>query len=365
MSAMIKSKKYKGVYHRQRKDGDVTYYFTYQNEDNKTQFQKVGLKSSGITETYVDDLRTRTILSLRNNELPPKIVNKTRYDTKVDDIAEVYFSSHKTVSTEKRHRQYNNRLKSYFGHMCIYNVTTEHIEKYKQKMLSEVSPHTTIMYLELLSTIYNYYIKQNGVKISNPLLNVKKPRIDNKRERFLSKDEINTLLDEISNDFTLTLFVALSLSTAGRKGTVLNYSVKDVDLSHSMITSEDIKNGSTYKSFLDERTIELVKIRIKQSTNPNDKLVYNPNIIDLDRWISRSLKIVFDNLFNIGLEADDRKNRVVIHSLRHTVLSHLGMKGCNQFVLRKISNHQSLSMLNRYVKLDGETGRKEIEMLWK
>lgn len=345
MSKMIKSKKFQGVYHRAKMNGDITYYFLYRDEDNKSKFQKVGLKSSGITESHVYELRNNTILSLKSGELPPNIVKKSRYDTKIDDIANFYFTNHKTVSTEKRFRQYNNRLKSHFGHISIYNVSIEHIEKFKQKMATSVSPHTIILYLELLSTLFNFYIKQNSLKIVNPLINVKKPKVDNKRERFLSKDEINLLLNTISNDFTLSLFVALSLSTAGRKSTVMSYRVKDVDLNHHMITSQDIKNGSTYKSFLDERTISLIKIRISQSTNPNDKLVYNPQIKDLDRWISRSLKIIFDNLFNIGLDSNDRKNRVVIHTLRHTVLSHLGMKGCSQFLLRKISNHQSVLLI--------------------
>jgi integrase len=243
-------------------------------------------------------------------------------------------------------------------------VTKEHIQRYQNDMLKEVSPHTTILYLELLSTLFNYYIKHHSIKLINPVMNIQKPRIDNKRERFLSKEEIELLMNEISDDFTLTLFVSLSLCTGARKSTVMNYTVKDVDLSHKMITSYDFKNESSYKSFLDERTIELIKIRISLSSSKNDKLVQQDNIKDLDRWISRSLKIVFDNLFNVGLDADDRKNRVVIHSLRHTVLSHLGMKGCNQFLIRKISNHQSLSMLERYVKLNEETGRKEIEGLW-
>ena len=106
-------------------------------------------------------------------------------------------------------------------------------------------------------------------------------------------------------------------------------------------------------------------MRINSSTDKNDKLVFKDGVHDLERWISRRFKIIFDNLFNYGLEINDRKNRVVIHTLRHTVLSHLGMKGCSEFLIKKISNHQSTQIVSRYVKLSESTGRVDIDELWK
>jgi len=361
---MIRSKKYQGVYHRKRKDGEITYYFTYQNEFKKTQFQKVGIKSQGIDEAYVNELRLKTISTIKTGELPPKIVRNNRYKTTVDEISKFYFDNHITVSSEKRLRQYNYRLKDFFGHMSIYNVNSKHIEQFRDKMIKEVSSQTTIVYLELLSTLYNFYIKHHQIKLINPVAHIQKPRIDNRRERFLSKQEIDLVFMEISNNFTMTLFLALSLSTGARKSTILNYSIKDIDLSHNMINSYDFKNKSTYKSFLDKRTIELLKIRMAQTNNLDDKIIYNNDVKDINRWISRVFKIIFDNLFNQNLDVNDRKNRVVLHTLRHTVLSHLGMNGSNEFLIKKISNHQSTQMVNRYVKLSEDTGRNEIEKLW-
>lgn len=362
---MVKSKKYQGVYHRKKKDGDLTYYFTFQNELRKTEFQKVGTKSQGVDESYVNDLRLKTIISIKNGELPPKLVrNKKRYNSTVNDISDFYFSNHKTTSTEKRLRQYNYRLKSYFGDMSIYNVNTKHLNDFRDETLKKVSEQTTIIYLELLSTIFNFYIKETNIKLTNPVHFVNKPRIDNIRERFLSKEEIDLLFDEVSHDFTMTLFLSLSLCTGGRKSTILNYSIKDVDLTHKFLNSYDFKNRSTYKSFLDDRTVELLKMRMNSSNDKNDKLVFKEGVHDLERWISRRFKIIFDNLFNYGLEINDRKNRVVIHTLRHTVLSHLGMKGCSEFLIKKISNHQSTKIVSRYVKLSEDTGRLDIDELW-
>ncbi len=194
---------------------------------------------------------------------------------------------------------------------------------------------------------------------------VKKPRVDNIRQRFLSRKEIDLLFDEIKDNFTMTMFLSLCLCTGARKSTVLNYKISDVDFEHKMINSYDFKNRSSYKSFLDDRTIDLIKVRMKQTDNINDKIVYMWDVHDLDRWISRMFKIVLDNLFNKGLDKKDRKNRVVIHTFRHTVLSHLGINGNNEFLIKKISNHKSTQIVVRYVKLNDESGKKEIENLWK
>ena len=365
MSKMIKSKKYKGIYHRKAKDGEVTYYFTYQNEMKKTQYQKVGMKSEGVTEEYVNEQRLKTTLSMKTGDVPPKVIrNNKRYNTTVDDISDYYFKNHRTSSSEKRLRQYKFRLKDFFGHMSIYNVNIKHLDEFRDKTLEEVSEQTTIVYLELLGTLFNFYINNTKSKLTNPVQFVNKPRVNNRRERFLSKEELTLVFNEISNDDTLTLFLSLSLCTGARKSTVLNYSVKDVDINHKFINSYDFKNKSTYKSFLDDRTIELIKDRIKATSGQNDKLIYKQDIHDLERWISREFKIIFDNFFNNGLELDDRKNRVVLHTLRHTVLSHLGMKGCSEFLIMKISNHKSTQMVSRYVKLSEDSGRGDIDSLW-
>jgi integrase len=182
--------------------------------------------------------------------------------------------------------------------------------------------------------------------------------------RFLSKGEVKGLFEVLEDDFILTLFTSLALCTASRKKTILHYCVKDVDLDNKIIQSYDFKKETSYQSFLDDRTIHLLKIRLAQCSSPNDKLIDVPEIKDIDRWVSREMKIVLDDLFNIGLDASDRSQRVVIHTLRHTVLSHLGLKNSNIFLIKQISNHSSTSMVERYVKLNSDSGRDEIQNLW-
>jgi len=133
--------------------------------------------------------------------------------------------------------------------------------------------------------------------MKNPVMMIDKVRVDNVRQRFLSKNEIEHLFYEIRHDFTMSIFLSLSLCTGSRKSTVMNYKIKDVDLEHKMINSYDFKNNTSYKSFLDDRTIELIKIRMKETDDVNNSLVFKYDIKDLDRWISRMFKSVLDSLF--------------------------------------------------------------------
>lgn len=69
MSEMKKSKKYTGVYFRDKMDGDRTYYITIKDEDRKVKFQKVGTRSQGLTEKIVSEKRSDTILKVNHGEI--------------------------------------------------------------------------------------------------------------------------------------------------------------------------------------------------------------------------------------------------------------------------------------------------------
>ena len=363
---MVKSKRFKGVYVRKQKDGDISIYFSYKNAKGNLTYQKVGMKSQGVTEAYAYDKRSETVLLLKNGEIPHIVSSNKTHKTTLKDMAELYFSYHKTKSTEKRQRQFNNRIMSELGHINVHNITSKDIINLQKKFESDgLCASTVIQYTELISTIYNFYSKSMKVKLNNPTSNINKPTVKNRRERILTKHEIKLVYEEISHDFTLTLFFALALSTAARKSTILNYKVKDVNLQNKTLKSYDFKTESSYVSFLDDRTSKLLEMRMEACHHePNASLVFKPDISNIGRWISREFKIIFDNLFNNGLLASDRQNRVVIHSLRHTVLSQLGQQGSNIFLLQKISNHKTLELVARYTKLAEDSGKNEIKNLW-
>ena len=82
------------------------------------------------------------------------------------------------------------------------------------------------------------------------------------------------------------------------------------------------------------------------------------------RTLQRHLKAIIDDLFNIGLDTRDTKNRVVIHTLRHTFASHLAINGTPIFTIQKLMNHSDIKMTMRYAKLAPDSGLNAIKGLY-
>jgi integrase len=69
-------------------------------------------------------------------------------------------------------------------------------------------------------------------------------------------------------------------------------------------------------------------------------------------------------LFNSELDTKDTKNRLVIHSLRHTFASHLAINETPIFTIQKLMNHKDIKMTMRYAKLAPDSGLIQVQELY-
>jgi len=53
----------------------------------------------------------------------------------------------------------------------------------------------------------------------------------------------------------------------------------------------------------------------------------------------------------------------VLHSLRHTVLTRLGEQGTDAFTIKRIADHSSITVSERYVHPSGEAMERAFERL--
>jgi len=86
---------------------------------------------------------------------------------------------------------------------------------------------------------------------------------------------------------------------------------------------------------------------------------------DLQSKISKKLRPILNTLFNQGLETSDIKNRVVVHTFRHTFASHLAINGTPIFTIQKLLNHKDITMTMRYAKLSPDSGMIQVNELYK
>jgi len=369
MMKMMSSKKFKGVYHTVLKDGDFSYYIYYRDANGKQRKHKIGKKSEGINESYCHQMRIQTINSLKNGELPPYAQIRKKYKTiTLNSVADYYFDHQQNKSTKKWINKYALHIRNLIGDNDIELIGIKEMELLQKTLIDKnLAPSTINCYFDIVSAVCNYGLQKDIYNGKNPTKLIKKLKVDNKRERFLSLSEVANLLECVTSDFILLLFTKLSLSTGGRFQTILNIKKRDVDLENGIIILKDFKNESTYNGYIsDDDLMELLQQRMNLIGN-NDYLIKVDGLKRTDKYISRKLSDIFYDLFNEDLDESDkdyRKQKVVTHTLRHTMLSHLGLNGVSPFEIKQLSNHKSLSMVERYVKLNPLSGKDKVTDLY-
>ncbi|MCG3672385.1 tyrosine-type recombinase/integrase [Aliarcobacter butzleri] len=355
--------KFSGVFYRESITNDKldkTYYIRYKDKNNKDKEIKIGKYSEGFRENYCNQLRNEIITKQRIGEEPPAATrNKKKKILSIETISENYFSEKKEGGYKGTDESnYKNYILPYFKTLDFENISKNDIQIFsnqlkKTKSLIKkelISDKTINNILNFLKTLIKYAFKNDYIK-NDFSKYIQLLEIDNARERFLTKNEIKLLFDYSKDDETLYLLFKLALNTGARLATLLNIHKKDIDFTHDLLTLKDFKNNSTYKAFLTDDLKALLEKRVN-SLKPNDKLfISNPE---------RRLRAKLDELFNKDIDDNDRKNKIVFHSLRHTFASHLAINGTPIFTIQKLMNHKDIRMTLRYAKLSPDSGREAV-----
>lgn len=365
---MIKTKK-TGVYYNTLENEDKVFYFTYNdiNDNKKKKWVKVGKYSDGIREINAFNLRAEQISKMKHGEDITVIANKKKKEIiTFDDLAQTYFQDKN--STKNRMSRYNIHIKSVLGSKDIRNITKESIEKLLKSVEATGKANQTLNSIkELISTIYNHSIKEHSLEIINPCTGIKRHKVDNNRERYLSLFQIKRLKENIKDNFLLNLFVDLSLQTGGRFETILHIQKKDINLTDGTVTLKNLKTDNTYTGHLQKEFLESIREYI-QKLNINDYAVSYEDEHSkklTQRQIQHRIKPLLDELFNDGLDTKDSKNRVVIHTFRHTFASHLAINGVPIYTIMKLMNHAKVEQTLRYAKLSPKNGRNAVQDLYR
>ncbi len=366
--AMIKTKK-TGVYFNETEDKDKVYYFTYNDisDNKKKKWVKVGKYSEGIREINAFTLRNEQLSKMKHGKDITVISTKKKKDLiTFNHLSNIYFEDKK--SSNERKQKYSNHIKPFIGNKQIQNITKVDIKKVINKVL-EIgrSNGTANSVLSLISTIINHSVKEHDLRLINPCIGIAKLKADNKREKFLTTDEIKQLKDEVKENFFVNLFVEFALTTGGRLETILHIQKKDIDLDNKTVNLNNLKTKRRYTAFLQDELISILREYLP-TLKANDYVVTQIGLQEKKadhKQIHRRLKPILDNLFNIGLKDDDITNRAVIHTLRHTFASHLAINETPIFTIQKLMDHSDIKQTLRYAKLAPDSGKNNVQGLYK
>ncbi len=216
--------------------------------------------------------------------------------------------------------------------------------------------------LTLFSVIWNLAAERDLVTGENPVARLKKPRLDNRRDRFLTRREVADLLallqDRSIKAHDLTV---LSLFSGLRVGECLALTWADIDFEEGRIFVKDTKNKRNRHAYLTAEIREMLLRRYQDQpkakpvfTNGNLRSAYTRFLLEFSETV-KELKL------NDGIS--DRRQKVVIHTLRHTFASWLVQLGTPLYTVSKLMGHSSLRMTERYAHLAPDSQRAAVMVL--
>jgi len=261
---------------------------------------------------------------------------------------------------------YNNWIKDRLGEKNIDEITVQNIEQLKVNILSSGrSARTAQQIIAILKALFNKAIEWDFLKKNNPAKNIKIPKFDNKRTRFLSEKEACKLLKECKKRTTsknyLYQMVLLALSTGMRAREIFNLKWQDVDFKNKVIWIRDAKSGDSRVTFLSDK-VEKELLSLCSKKERNGYIFKKGNNEPFHEVPKIFYRIVNQLGFNKNIE--DRREKVVFHTLRHTFCSWLAIEGVPLHVIKELAGHKTLQMTERYAHLMPDIKRKAIEEIW-
>ncbi len=245
---------------------------------------------------------------------------------------------------------YLNWWKEKLGHLLLSDVTPSILAESRDCLLAEStnrhnlrSPSTVNRYLAAMSKALSVAVQEWGWLDSSPMQKVSKPQEAPARERFLSEEEKENLLQacrESVNPFLYPL-VALSILTAMRFGELITLKWEDIDFKLDFITLRETKNGDRRVIPLTQAAISLFKMAPTWQENSKGYIFRS------DRRNNKSGLASVRKAFETALKKAGIEN-FRWHDLRHTAASYLAMNGATQGELMAILGHRSPHMTRRY-----------------
>lgn len=361
---MIKTR-YSGVHYRIGKDGVKTFYISYKH-NGRLKREKVGVAPK-IDAKFCNALRSETLTNLRLGKSAP--IQKNKATKTLKEVYEEYIEQLEARSKKNLKNVYDTHLKAYDKH-DIMTIDADAIRRKKAKEISKrtkrvLSPKTVNNILALLSAILHFALREKYVDEVQP---IKKQEVKNERQRYLTKDEVNLLYDEIKNskvpeEKNLLLFTKIAITTGARIGAIIKIKYKEIDRKKQSVKVWDEKQKvkEQYDAYLTDVILEMIP-----DINSEDTIIAVTNIQQIQLPLQRILDRLFNMVLIKGKEevTKDRVNKVVTHTLRHTFASHLVINGTPLYTVQKLMNHKTISMTARYAKLADDSGAAEVRKVF-
>lgn len=346
-----------GVFKRKNKDGmeGETWYADYYDPNGKRVIKVIG-PSKREAEAYLGKVKS----SIREGRFfDIKKENKTTFNELLNAHIEKV-KDQKYFNTSIKY--FIPVLREHFGDKLLSEINYKVLEDFRDERKrtptqygTPRSERTVNLEMAILRHIFRKGLKW-GMMERTPFENGEdlffKSR--NKRERALTEDEVRRLIDACPG--YLKSIVITAVYTGLRKSDIFNLKWKGIDLEKGLIRLTEQKTGKTRNIVLnsDMRTLF-------QSLPVKGEYVFLGKNGKPFKDVKRSFQTAVKDA---GIEqSEDRRYKIVFHSLRHTCVSLLTERGADTTAVKNYVAHASKEMTERYTHLSEEYARKTADIL--
>jgi len=323
---------------------NAVYYIQYRFENRRFR-EKVGFNRK-FAEMV---LAKRRVEMAENKFLDKKAVPKIKFSDMVHKYIELYLKLNRPNTWWKSTKHSLRHLEAFFRNKYLYEITPLDIEKFKIERLKVVGKNSVNKNLECLRAMFNKAREWRLFDGANPVHNRQFFKLENKRLRYLEKEEIVRLLS--CCDGHLKDIIEFAINTGMRQGEIFNLKWDDIDLNAGLIHLLKTKSGYAREVPMNENVRDVLE-RVKRPRGA--EYVFSSYQNKPFDNVKRSFKTA---LKKAGIE------NFRFHDLRHTFASHLVMKGVDLLTVKELLGHKTIEMTLRYSHLSGEHKMKAVQAL--
>jgi integrase len=252
-----------------------------------------------------------------------------------------------------------HRLKwwsDHFGHIPVNNFTEDHVRQGIQKLLAigtankrGSAPQTTNRFKANLSSVFEFGKESYHLK-HNPCRQVRSKPEGKGRKRYLSHEEQQRFLAAAKQSSwdKFYLLILMAITTGARRGELISkLRFCDIDWENSKAFCGDTKNGEDKTLMLTPTVLN----ELKRFRKIGNELIFcNPRkpTIGYDfrkEWDAALLQAEIPVI-------DEKGEKLVFHSLRHTFCSTLANKGNELHEIATLAGHKNIQTTMRYTHTD-------------
>lgn len=257
-------------------------------------------------------------------------------------------------ASQRSYKGYVKRLRDFFGDRVLAEITPKVIVAYKNvRLTAGKAPATVNRELAIMKKAFNLAVREWEWCRDNPVLRVSMERERNQRDRWLTEEEEDRLLQACGP--WLRDLVLVALHTGMRMGEILDLAWRGVDFQRRTITVFRSKNGERRTIPVNHTVLTVLKEKAKVRCLQTDRVFPSKTFTPLEgSHLRRSFRLALGKA---------RIEDCHFHDLRHTFATRLVQAGVDLYKVQRLLGHKSPTMTQRYAHHYPESLRDGVEIL--